>query len=102
MPAGGASVPRAPGLADLPNVTQADFWLNRASVQEKDGNLKVHCLRSASLSQVQPHICSRCSHMRNGQQPQVVLCLTRTPSKCRLRSRPWRPGWREGLRPHRH
>ena len=42
MPAGAASVPRAPGLADLPNVTQAAFWLNRASMHEKEGNLQVH------------------------------------------------------------
>ena len=45
MLAGGASVPRAPGLADLPNVTQADFWLNRASVQERDGNFQVRASR---------------------------------------------------------
>ena len=43
VPAGGASVPRAPGLADLPNVTQADFWLKRAEVQVKDSNFKVLC-----------------------------------------------------------
>lgn len=54
LPAGGASVPRAPGLADLPNVTQADFWLNRASVHKKEGNLKVHCLTLTSLSKRTP------------------------------------------------
>ena len=41
MSAGAASVPRAPGLADLPNVTQAAFWLNRAGVHEKEGDLQV-------------------------------------------------------------
>lgn len=60
MCAGAASVPRAPGLADLPNVTQAAFWLNRAGVHEKEGDLQVLqcCIDSVLRYRPLTHLCS--------------------------------------------
>ena len=94
MLAGGASVPRAPGLADLPNVTHADFWLNRASVQERDGNYQVPAPWPNLHHRRSLHACSCIcgENVYESQQLKAGSRHLRVSVHSRLHWKPWRQG----------